>query len=102
MTRPLQCLSGTLAMLALVAAAALLSAWPSYRVLPEGTAVVKLSFSHGAPRACRPMTEDELALEIQSYVAANAAVVEAMGSSDAMELPEDRKKRLRGLGYVGP
>ncbi|MGD8719611.1 MAG: sulfatase [Candidatus Zixiibacteriota bacterium] len=46
--------------------------------------------------------EAELTGELESYVAANAAAVGAMGSSEAMELPEDRKKRLRGLGYVGP
>lgn len=54
-------LTGFAAMLAMVAGVAVLSTWPSYRILPEGMAVVKLSFSHGAPRKCRPMTEDELA-----------------------------------------
>ena len=61
MTRVVQRLTGFVATLAIVAGAAVLSAWPSYRALPEGMAVVKLSFSHGAPRKCRPMTEDELA-----------------------------------------
>ena len=61
MKRPAQRLTGFLAMLAIVAGAAALSAWPSYRTLPERMAVVKLSFSHGAPKKCRPMTADELA-----------------------------------------
>ena len=61
MTRPAQRITGFVAMLALVAGAAMLSAWPSYRILPEGMAVVVLSFSHGAPRSCRTLTAEELA-----------------------------------------
>lgn len=61
MTRTMQRVTGFVATLAIVAGAAVLSAWPSFRALPEGMAVVKLSFSHGAPRKCRPMTEEELA-----------------------------------------
>jgi len=52
---------GTIATTVIIAAVAILSAWPSHRALPEGTAVLKLSFSHGGERSCREMTEAELA-----------------------------------------
>jgi hypothetical protein len=58
---PVHMVIGTLVMSALLTGMAALSAWPSYRATPEGTAVVKLSFSHGGERSCRPMTEAELA-----------------------------------------
>ena len=52
---------GILVTTAVTAAAAVLSAWPAVRVIPENTAVVKLSFSHGGERACRQLTGAELA-----------------------------------------
>lgn len=52
---------GTLVSTAVVATAAVFSAWPSFQVIPDGTAVVKLSFSHGGERSCRQLTEAELA-----------------------------------------
>jgi len=52
---------GTLAATALSVGAAWLSAAPAYRALPEGMALVKLSFSHGGARNCRTLTEAELA-----------------------------------------
>ena len=51
---------GTLVTAAVIVGAAVLSAWPSWRTTPEGAAVVKLSFSHGGERKCRPLTEAEL------------------------------------------
>jgi hypothetical protein len=41
--------------------AASLSNWPLHRSLAEGVGVLTLSFSHGAERACRPATPEELA-----------------------------------------
>lgn len=61
MTPPLQLVLGALAMTALIAATALLSAWPSVRVLPQDMAILKLSISHGGARNCRELTEAELA-----------------------------------------
>jgi hypothetical protein len=61
MSRITRLVFGTIAMTAITAGAALLSAWPSYRAIPEGTGVVKLSFSHGGERSCRQMTEAERA-----------------------------------------
>jgi hypothetical protein len=52
---------GTALTMALTAGAAVLSAWPAYRAIPEGAAVVKLSFSHGGERSCRQLTAEELA-----------------------------------------
>lgn len=54
---------GTLVSVIVVAAAALLSAWPDYRTLPPDQAVLKLSFTHGGDRSasCRDRTEEELA-----------------------------------------
>lgn len=52
---------GTALTTALIAGAAVLSAWPGYRAIPEGAAVVKLSFSHGGERSCRQLTDEELA-----------------------------------------
>jgi uncharacterized protein YbdZ (MbtH family) len=48
-------------MSALIVGAAALSAWPSYRSMPEGAGLVRLSFSHGGQKACRDLTEEELA-----------------------------------------
>ena len=61
MNREARLVFGTLATTVIIAGAAILSAWPSYRALPEGTAVIKLSFSHGGERNCRQLTDVELA-----------------------------------------
>jgi hypothetical protein len=61
MTRTTRLILGTIATTAVIAAAAVLSAWPSYRALPEGVGVLKLSFSHGGARTCRQLTAAELA-----------------------------------------
>jgi len=58
---PVRLILGTLAMCALVTGTAWLSAWPPYRSIPEGDSMIKLSFSHGGERNCRPMTKAELA-----------------------------------------
>lgn len=42
-------------------AAAVFSAWPVARIIPEGMAIVNLSFSHGGERSCRQLTDAELA-----------------------------------------
>jgi len=60
-TNPIRLALGTVVMCALITGAAVLSAWPAYRSTPEGSAVLKLSFSHGGERSCRAMTEAELA-----------------------------------------
>lgn len=52
---------GTATATAIAIGAAWFSASPSYRALPERTAVVKLSFSHGGERSCRQITAAELA-----------------------------------------
>lgn len=46
-----------------IGALSVLANWPSYRQSPEDTAVLKLSFSHGASRLadCRRRTPEELA-----------------------------------------
>lgn len=46
---------------AFIVGLAIFSAWPSYRPIPEGAAVLKLSFSHGGERTCRQLTEAEQA-----------------------------------------
>ncbi len=48
---------------ALFAAVARFSAWPVYRSTPKGTAVVMLTFVHGAERKaeCRRLTPEEIA-----------------------------------------
>lgn len=52
-----------LVMAALAAFAAAFADWPAYRQIPPDTAVVKLSFTHGADRSaeCRRRTPEELA-----------------------------------------
>ncbi len=60
MSRAIRLALGTLVTTAVIVGAAVLSAWPSWRALPEGTAVVKLAFSHGGKRQCRQLTEEEL------------------------------------------
>lgn len=61
MNRMARLIFGTIATTAIIAGVAELSAWPSYRAIPEGTGVVKLSFSHGGARSCRQLTEAERA-----------------------------------------
>ncbi len=61
MSRTTRLILGTIATTAIIAGVAALSAWPSHRALPEGTGVLKLSFSHGGERSCRERTEAELA-----------------------------------------
>ena len=51
---------GTLVTTAVIVGVAVLSAWPTWRTIPEGMAVVKLAFSHGGQRECRELTEAEL------------------------------------------
>ena len=46
--------------------------------------------------------EELLSREIASYVEATEKEAKAMGASPEMNLPEERKRRLRGLGYIGP
>lgn len=52
---------GGLLTAAVISGVAALSAWPAYRTVPEGVAVVKLSFTHGGERNCRQLTDAELA-----------------------------------------
>lgn len=47
--------------LAVVLAAAALSAWPAWQSLPPDTALVRLSFTHSGVRNCRDRTAEELA-----------------------------------------
>ncbi len=61
MSRTARLILGTIATTAIIAGTALLSAWPSHRTIPEGTGVLKLSFSHGGGRSCRELTGAELA-----------------------------------------
>ncbi len=61
MSHPLRLVLGTAVMAALALGTAALSAWPSYRSTPEGTGLVRLSFSHGGQKACRDLTGAELA-----------------------------------------
>ena len=52
-----------IAIVALFAAVSSFSIWPSYRATPPGSAVVMLSFVHGADRKseCRKLTPQEIA-----------------------------------------
>ena len=61
MSRTARLILGTIATTAIIAGTAVLSAWPSYRAIPEGVGVLKLSFSHGGGRSCRELTGAELA-----------------------------------------
>jgi len=47
--------------LVLVLVTATLSAWPAWQSLPEGTALIRLSFTHSGARNCRERTAEELA-----------------------------------------
>jgi len=60
MSRALHLTLGTLATTVIIAAVAVLSAWPSYRAIPTGTGLLKLSFSHGGERNCRELSDAEL------------------------------------------
>lgn len=46
--------------------------------------------------------EELLGRELASYVKATEEAAKAMGAPPEMNLPEDRKRRLQGLGYIGP
>lgn len=52
---------GGLVSLAVVLAAAVFSAWPSWRTLPPDTALLRLSFTQSGARTCRDRTAEELA-----------------------------------------
>jgi hypothetical protein len=53
--------------------------------------------------AGKGLAEEELLdVEIAFYVEATEKEAKAMGASPEMNLPEERKRRLRGLGYIGP
>lgn len=52
---------GALLSLAAVLGTARLSAWPSWQSLPDGNALLRLSFSHPGMRKCRERTAAELA-----------------------------------------
>lgn len=61
--RSLHLLLGGLSMSGVALVVALFSAWPSWRTLPEDTALLRLSFTHGGDRSasCRDRTPEELA-----------------------------------------
>jgi hypothetical protein len=62
MTRALRYGGMFAVILAIMAGVAALADWPVYRQTPRGTAVVMLSFVHGAARAnCRRLTPAEIA-----------------------------------------
>lgn len=52
---------GGLLTAAVITGAAVFSAWPAYQSVPDGMAVVKLSFTHGGQRECRQLSDEELA-----------------------------------------
>jgi len=53
--------AGGVISVAVVLGTAVLSAWPEWQSLPEGHAVLRLSFTHSGARNCRDRTESELA-----------------------------------------
>jgi hypothetical protein len=53
-------LLGGVLTLAVTILAAILSAWPLWRSLPEDTALLRLSFTRSGERACRERTPEEL------------------------------------------
>ena len=63
MTRPLRIVGQFALVAGLFAAVAALSDWPLYRATPAGSAVVVLTFVHGADRRaqCRRLTPEEIA-----------------------------------------
>lgn len=54
-------LGGGLVTLAVVIGTAAVSAWPDWQSLPEGSAVLRVSFQYSGQRDCRTRTEEELA-----------------------------------------
>lgn len=61
MSRVRRLILGTAVTTLVATGAAFFSAAPSWRSLPEGTGVVKLSFTHGGARNCRQLDAEELA-----------------------------------------
>ncbi len=61
MSRVRRLILGTAVTTLVATGAAFFSAAPSWRSLPDGMAVVKLSFTHGGARDCRQLDADELA-----------------------------------------
>jgi hypothetical protein len=63
MTHPARRAAQLIVVAALFGAVAAFADWPRYRQLPDGSAVILLSFVHGADRrsACRKLTPDETA-----------------------------------------
>jgi len=59
-TRLRRLVLGFMVTTAVAAGTALVSAWPVYRTIPEGAAMLKLSISHGGERTCRALTAEEL------------------------------------------
>lgn len=59
MNRIVHLITGGLTTVLFVTAAAWFSSRPAVRVLPDGSAMVKISFSHGGNRKCRTLTADE-------------------------------------------
>ena len=60
MSRAARLVFGTLVTTLVVVGAAVLSASPAWRTIPEDAALVKLAFSHGGQRQCRELTSEEL------------------------------------------
>ncbi len=60
---PRRIVAGGLVTLTVIALAALFSSWPTYRTIPEGTAMLRLAFSHGGVRGkhCRTLSPEEIA-----------------------------------------
>ncbi len=54
-------LGGGLVTVAVVVGTAVLSAWPDWQSLPEGSTVLRVSFQYSGERDCRTRTEEELA-----------------------------------------
>ncbi len=52
---------GTAVTMAVCLATALLSSWPRWQSVPEGAAILRLSFTHAGAQICRDRTPDELA-----------------------------------------
>lgn len=62
MNLPLRIAAGLALLGAVAAGTGYLSAYPAYRHFPADRALIRLSFSHGAPRdACRRLSEAEIA-----------------------------------------
>jgi hypothetical protein len=61
MTRYLRLIGQFVVILLLFSAVAAFANWPIYRQIPEGSAIVVLTFIHGADRECRQRSPEELA-----------------------------------------